>query len=160
MNAVVKAGVGLFVLVAVLTLILAFVGLHNTSPILAQIAFLIPAIVINGVCIFWGLSQTAADNGYLKQLLNAVLIGVGGGVLIFLFSWVLLTTLMPGYLEEVKTATIEWLESAGLPEQQLESQVQRVEATTPVSQAIGGLVGTLGTSVVLGAIIAIFKRRK
>lgn len=160
MSAVVKAGVALAVLVAVLSLVLAFAGLHRNNPMVAQFAFLIPAILLNVGCVFWGLKMTAADNGYLKQLVNGLLIGLVAGVLIFAFSMLLLNVLMPDYLDEVKQSTIAWLEDSGLPDEQVESQIKSVEETTPVSQALAGLIGTFLTSLISGAIIAIFVRRK
>ncbi len=160
MSAVVKAGVALAVLVAVLSLALAFAGLHRNNPIAAQFAFLIPAILLSIGCVFWGLKMTAADNNYLKQLVNAVLIGLVAGALIFAFSMLLLTVLMPDYLDDVKQSTVAWLEDSNLPDEQLERQIRSVEGTTAVSQALGGFIGTFLTTLIAGAIIAIFLRKK
>ena len=161
MNAVVKASLALAVSVAVLSLLLAVSGLHESSPMLAQLAFVIPAILLNIGCVFWGLKMTAAENPYVKQLVNGALIGVVAGVLIFAFSYVMLTALMPDHLDEIKQATISWLESSGqIPQTTLDQQIAKIEATTAGSQAFAGLVGTFFTSLIVGAIIAIFVRKK
>ncbi len=122
--------------------------------------FLVVAITLNAGCVFWGLKQTAEGNGYLKQLLNGLLIGVVAGVLIFGLSMLNLTVLFPDHLEESKTASIEMFESMNMPEVMLEKQVEAVEAQTATRQAVSGTIGTLVTSLILGAIIAIFKRKK
>jgi len=116
--------------------------------------------VINVGCIFWGLKLTAADNGYGKQLLNALLIGVVAGLLIFAFSMINLTLLFPDYLDESSLATIEFLESRELPEQVLQAQVAKLEERTNVGEARNGAIGTIVTSLIIGAIVAIFKRKK
>ncbi len=100
------------------------------------------------------------DNGYGKQLLQGLLIGLVAGVLILVFSWVNLSVLFPDYLEQSKTATIEWLESMNLPEQQLEAQVAQIEGQSVTGQAVSGLIGTVITSLIVGAVIAIFVRKK
>ena len=161
MNAVIKASLALVISVAVLSLLLAFSGLSESSPILAQFAFLIPAIVLNLGCVFWGLKMTAGENSYVKQLANGALIGVIAGVLIFAFSYWRLTGLLPDYLEQTKQATIGWLESqSSIPQTALDLQIAQVEATTVGSQAMGGLIGTFVTSLIAAAIIAIFLRKK
>ena len=161
MNAVIKASLALVVSVAVLSLLLAFSGLHESSPMLAQLAFLLPAILLNAGCVFWGLKMTAAENTYGKQLLNGALIGIIAGVLIFAFSYLMLTVLMPDHLEQTKQATVSWLESQPqIPQTTLDAQIAKIETTTPASQALSGLIGTFFTSVIVGAIIAIFIRKE
>jgi len=160
MNAVIKAGVALAVLVDVISIALIATGLLTSNPIVGGLVFLVLAITVTVGCIFWGLKQTAEDNGYLKQLLNGLLIGVVAGVLIFGLSMLNLTVLFPDYLEESKTASIEMFESMNMPEQVLEQQVDKIEGQTAVKQAVNGTIGTIVTSLIFGAIIAIFKRKK
>ena len=159
MHAVVKAGVGLAVVVTVFSIIFTLAGLHR-SPIVGGLLFLAVAVALNVGAVFWGLKQTASVNGYGKQLLNALLVGLVAGVLILTTSWLMLTLVFPNYLEEAKAASIEMLQSSGLPAESLDKQVQRVESMTVSAQAFQAMVGTLVTSVVAGAIIAIFRRRK
>ena len=159
MNAVIKASVALAILVGILSVIFAATGMHEKGILPgAVLGVLFIALTIAGV--FWALSQTAADNGYGKQLSNAAVFGVIAGVLIFGFSMLNLTVLFPDYLAENTTAMIEALEGTNLPEDQLQVQVERLEGRTAVGQSVGGAIGTLVTSLVIGAIVAIFKRKE
>ena len=160
MKSVIKAAVTLAVLAAVLSVIVALVGLHRTEPMLAQAAFILPVIILNTGCIVWGLKGTAATNGYVRQVGNGIMIGVIAGVLIFGFSLLMLTVLMPGYLDEMKQATIEWLQTADIAEEMRDKQIATVEGTTATTQSMAGLVGTVATRLVVAVIAAIFLRRK
>ena len=93
-------------------------------------------------------------------MLNALEIGLVASVLIFAFSMLNLSVLFPDYLAESKTASIEVMENMSMPEQRLEAQVAKIEAQTVAGQARSSAIGTIVTSLFLGAIIAIFKRRK
>ena len=159
MSAVIKAGIALAVLVEIFSVVLILAGLHESAPMVAGIVFILVAIVLNVGCVFWGLKQTA-DNGYGKQLLNGLLIGLVAGVLIFAFSMLNLSVLFPDYLDQSKTATIEWLESMNIPQPQLEAQVAQIEGQSAMRQAVSGLIGTVITSLIVGAIISIFVRKK
>ena len=130
------------------------------NRLVAELVLMVIFFGLTGVAIFWGLGQTAAESGYGKQLFNALLIGLVAGVLIFAFSMLNLAVLFPDYLAESKTASIEVIENMSMPEQRLEAQVAKIEAQTVAGQARSGAIGTIVTSLFLGAIIAIFKRRK
>ncbi len=168
MNAVLKAGIGLAVIVEIITVIGIASGMLLANRLVAELVLMVIFFGLTGVAIFWGLGQTAAESGYGKQLLNAlliglvagVLIGLVAGVLIFAFSMLNLTVLFPDYLAESKTASIEVMENMSMPEQRLEAQVAKIEAQTVAGQARSGARRTIMTSLFLGAIIAIFKRRK
>lgn len=67
---------------------------------------------------------------------------------------------LPDYLEDVKTVQIVSLEQFNPPEDVLEKQITKIEATTPISSSMQGMVGTFFTSLIVGAIVAIFKRKK
>jgi hypothetical protein len=159
MNDVVKGSVILAGLIAVLSLVIALTGMHE-NPMVSGLVFLVVAIGLNVWLVFWVLKRTAAQAGWGRQVLHAAIFGAIAGVLIFLFSWVMLTVLFPDYLGESVQATIAMLEGTGMPEEALRAQVAKLEAATPISQAFQGLIGTFFTSLVAGAIIAIFKRRK
>jgi hypothetical protein len=159
MNAVIKAGVALAVLVEILSVIWAVAGLHQMNPIFGFV-LLVVFIVLNVGCIYWALKQTAAENGYGKQLLNVVVFGLIAGVLIFAFSMLNLSVLFPNYLEEEATVLIEFIEGAGLPEDAMQARLEQIEARTPVRQSISGLIGTFVTSLIVGAIVAVFMRKK
>ncbi len=160
MNAVLKAGIGLAVIVEIITVIGIASGMLLANRLVAELVLLVIFFGLTGVAIFWGLGQTAAESGYGKQLLNALLIGLVAGVLIFAFSMVNLSVLFPDYLAESKTASIGVIENMSMPEQRLEAQVAKIEAQTVAGQARSGAIGTIVRSLFLGAIIAIFKRRK
>lgn len=159
MNAVIKAGVALAVLVWIVSVIWAVAGLHQMNPILGVVLFVV-FIVLNAGCIFWALKQTAAENGYGKQLLNVVVFGLIAGVLICALSMLNLTVLFPNYLEEEGTVLIEFMEGAGLPEEALQGRIEQIEGRTPLRQSINGLIGTFFTSLIVGAVVAIFARKK
>ena len=116
-------------------------------------------ITANIAVVFWALKQTAAENSYLRQLGGGALIGLIGGVLVFLGSMALMMVL-PDYLEDVKTAQIVSLKQFNPSEDVLEKQITKIEAITPVSSSMQGMVGTFFTSLIVGAIVAIFKRKK
>jgi hypothetical protein len=158
MNAVIKASVGLVVVVALVSILMIVTGIH-ANP-LGGMASVVLFIVFNLGAVFWALKQTAKDNGYGPQLINGVLIGAIAGVLIFLTSWVTLSFIFPDAIQQQIDGTLAFLESAGMSDEQIDTTMQSVEATTPMSSAMQGLIGTFGTSVVGAAIIAIFLRKK
>jgi len=161
MNSVIKSSLLLTAIIAVVSLGFTFSGFQISNPLLGGLVFLVIAILANVGCLFWGLSGSAAESGYGKQLLNSLIFGVVAGVLIFCVSMLLMTVVAPdNYFEEVKTASVEALESINMPEEALAKQVEKIEAKTPMGEAVAGLIGTVGTSLFFGAIISIFKRRK
>lgn len=160
MKHVVTSALVLTALVAVLSVLVALTGIHRSNPLMANAVFILPAIAINIGCIVWGLRGTRSEAGYLRQVGNGVLIGLIAGVLIFAFSVLMLTVLMPGYLEEVKEATVIWLQEQPISEEVRSQQIAAVQATRAWNQALGGLIGTFGTSVVTALVAAIFLRRK
>jgi hypothetical protein len=158
MGAAIKAGIGLAVIGAVITIGWYAAGLHE-SPMLGLV-FLAIVIPLNAIAVWWALRQTAAVNGYGKQLLSAIVVGVVAGVLIFVFSFVITSVLFPDALEDQKAAGIEWVESMGWPEEVKRKQIEGIESMTAASNAMQGMFGTMGTSLVAGLIIAAFVRRK
>jgi hypothetical protein len=159
MNAVLKGSVALAVTVALVSILIAVTGLH-TNPMVSGLVSILVFVLCTVAAVVWVLKQTAAENSYGRQLLNGLLLGVVSGVLIFVFSWLLLTVVFPNYLDESKDATIALLENAGMPEAQLDAQIAKVEAATPISNAFSGTIGTIITSLIVSAIVAIFIRKK
>ena len=86
--------------------------------------------------------------------------GLVAGVLIFACSWILSTYIFPNTVSEMVAGFKEWIQQSGLPEAQVQAQMQAMDQTTATSQAMNGAIGTLFTSLIAGAIIAIFQRRK
>ncbi len=159
MHVTLKASLILAGLVALLSILIYLTGLH-TSFVAGQAIFLVGAIAINAGVVFWALRQTAAENGYGRQLLSSAVIGVAGGVLIVLISWVLLSFVFPDVLDEARQAAVQYLRSSGAPEADVERQRATLEAATPMSQSIPGGLGTLFTSLITGAIVGVFQRKR
>ncbi len=67
---------------------------------------------------------------------------------------------MPSYLDDMKTMQISSLEQWNLPEDAMEKRIAKIEAVTPVSSSMQGMIGTFFTSLIVGAIVAIFQRKK
>ena len=158
MQSVVKASVALVVLVMVVSVLMYVTGLHE-NPLIGGLGSLVLVIGANVAVVVWALKQTAAENRYLRQLGNGALIGLMGGVLVFLGSMVLLTAL-PDYLDDMKEMQISSLEQWNLPEDKMEQKIAQIEAVTPVASSMQGLFGTFFTSLIVGAITAIFQRKK
>lgn len=92
--------------------------------------------------------------------MTGALIGVLGGVLILVFSMLMLTLLFPDYVEESKRATVAWIESSGVPESMMQAQIEKIEGTTAWSQSLAGFIATCVTSVIAAALVGIFLRKK
>ncbi len=159
MSVVIKAAVILALLVEAVAVLFAVAGLHESNPVFG-IVFLVLVIGLNVACVFWVLKRTAADNGYGKQLLNATVLGLVAGTLIFVLSVVNLKLLFPDYIEQSNTAMLEFFEGLSMPEAALEQQAAKLEARTAVGESLNALIGTFFTSLIGGAIVAIFKRKK
>jgi len=158
MGAVIKGSIGLAVAVEIVSVLFIVLGLH-ANPMM-QLVSVGLFIVLNVGAVYWVLGQGAAENSYVGQLVNGLALGVIAGVLIFVFSWLTLAVIFPDALDETRAGTIEWMEAAGVPQAQLDAQIAKLEQATPVSQAVSGSIGTLITSVVAAAVVAIFKRKK
>ncbi len=158
MKIAIKASVALMIAVMIVSVLMYVTGLYE-NLLIGGLGSILLFIAANVAVVFWALKQTAAENGYLRQLGGGALIGLIGGVLVFLGSMALMMVL-PDYLEDVKTAQIVSLEQFNPSEDVLEKQITKIEAITPVSSSMQGMVGTFFTSLIVGAIVAIFKRKK
>jgi len=159
MSMAIKSGVILAVAVTIVSALFLATGLHQ-NPIVFGLGSLLLYIAINIAVVFWSLGRTAADNSYGQQLLHALVIGVVGGVLVLLGSWLLLGVVFPDSLMEIREATLGFMQSSGASQAQIDAQTQRLEQMTVTSQAVQGAIGTLLTSLVVGALVSIFKRKK
>jgi hypothetical protein len=158
MNVAVKWGIILGVVVAVLGFIFGGAGLH-TNPIMA-IVFVGLAVVINVVVVILALRHTASTNSWGLQVRSGLVIGVLGAVLIFLGSWIMTSVVFPDYYEQMRDGYMDFFEAANLPEDQIEAQMETLEAATPVRSALQGALGTLATSIVVAAIAGTFIKKK
>ena len=158
MNTVLKWSVILVAVVTLMNLIIIGTGLH-TNPI-AGILFVVLALVFNITALILLLRETRADCGYGKQLLNSILLGLIAGVLIFATSFLVLSVLFPNSIPEMIDGTIAFLESAPIDDDTRQAQIAAARETTAMAQATAGLIGTFFTSLLVGAILAIFLRKK
>ena len=159
MHPVVKASLILVAVVAFVSVVIYVTGIHENF-LLNQILFLAVAIVANIVAVFWALSQTAETRGYGKQVFHATGIGLLAGALIIGVSWLLLAVVFPDVLTESTEGAIAFMESSGMAKEELARQMETLEKTTPMSQSLAGGIGTFVTSLVVGLIVAVFKRKK
>lgn len=157
MNPPVKFGLILGIVVAALGYLVPILGLH-TNPIMPTV-FVGAAVVVNMVCVFLALRQTAANAAWMRQVVNALVVGGIGAVLIFAGSWTMTTLAFPDYYAEYAAAAHEMLAATGLPEEQVAAQMAAIEGTTPAGSAFSGALGAVITSVVAGAVVGAFKRQ-
>ena len=160
MGPVIKFAVILAVVVEIVSVAFAAAGLHQGNPMLGFTVQLVAYIGANVVCLFLALKATAAVSGYGKQLLNSLVFGVVAGVLVMIFSLLNLSVLFPHYIEQTTTSMTEFYESVSMPQDQLDKMIVALEARTPFSESRNGGIGTIVTSLVVGAIVANFKRKK
>ena len=158
MNTVLKWSVILVAVVTLMNLIIIGTGLH-TNP-LVGILFVVLALVFNITALIMLLRETRADCSYGKQLLNSILLGMIAGVLIFATSFLVLSVLFPNSIPEMIDGTIAFLESAPIDDDTRQAQIAAVQGTTAMTQSLSGLMGTFFTSLLVGAILAIFLRKK
>jgi hypothetical protein len=60
----------------------------------------------------------------------------------------------------MRAGYMEFFERTGMPQAQLDLQAERLAHATPLNQALPGLLGTFGTSVLGAAAIGFFVRSK
>ena len=160
MKPILTAGISLGVLAELLGLVMGVTGIHARVPI-GPMAFIVGAIALNIAAVVWGLKQTAPERGYGGQLIAGLLIGVIASTVIFPGSILLTTVILPDYSQEIVTAWEEFLPTVGMDEAQIAAQMEQIrQGQTPVSQALSGVFGTLGTSLVVSLIAGAFLRRK
>ena len=159
MKAVITAAVVLAALVTLVNVAINLTGMHE-NPLVFGPGFIVIAALLNLAAVFWALKANAGEAGYGRQLGNGALIGVIAGALIFLSAFVLLTYVFPDSLAEMTAGTLEFLEGAGQPQEAIDKQAAAMEQMTPVTQAMGGTIGTFFTSLLGAAIMGIFLRKK
>ena len=155
----IKAGVILAVLVTLTSATLIATGLHENFIVL-NIVSIVVYIAINVGVVFWALKRTAAENTYRLQLRSSLVLGVVGGLLVFLGSWLLLAVVFPGALPAIREGAVAFMEGSGMTDPQVLEQMESLDAATPLSQSIPGGFFTVLTSLVSGAIIGAFQRKK
>lgn len=159
MQSILKPSLILVALVTLVSIIIYATGFHKNF-MAGQMVFLALAIAINVAVIVWSLGQSADTDSYGQQVAKAAGIGALSGVLIVATSWLLLAVLFPNVLPELREAAIAYMDSADMPQEQVDAQMQALDNTTPMSQALPGGIGAFFTSLVTGAVFAIFRRKK
>lgn len=153
----VTAGLVLGVLVVLWNAIVMGAGLFR-DPSTAWVFWLV--VPINIGVIIWGLRQTRFDKGYGGQVLNGLVIGVVGAIVIVIGAYVLMTAVFPGYLDEVRVMQEEILaQQATTPEQRQVQQQALDFAMQPWLQALMGGIGTIVTSLITALIAAVWLKK-
>ncbi len=155
MDIPVKYGLILGVIVGAMGFALAISGLHTNA--MAPMVFVFAAIIINVVIVVVALRQTAPFLNWVGQVVNGLVLGVVGAVIIFLSSWAMTALVFPEYYTEFAEAARARAVAGGLSAEEIEAQVAMATGT-PVSSAFSGAIGTVLTSVVAAAITGFFKR--
>ena len=154
-----NAGVVLGVLAALWTLVMGFTGWYK-NPVMVAAFFLV--IPINIGVVVWGLMKTAREGRrYGGQIAAALVMGAVASVIIFFNSLLFTTVLFPTYFEDLREVQAGILRAAGQTEQEIEGQLELTAGSqTPVNQAVAGVAGTMGTTLVTALVAAAFFRKK
>jgi hypothetical protein len=154
MISVFKAGLTIAILCAIWQVVMVMSG-WMTDP--KHFSFFYLVILIEFVVLIWGLKLTAATNGYGMQVLAGTGMSLLAGILLFLFSFLMTTTLFPNLLREVTAMQVGTLKQAGRSEAEIAAFAS---LQTPLIHAVQGLLGTVVTGLLASLVIGIFLRRK
>jgi hypothetical protein len=154
---VVKWGLVLGVLVVIWQFVMGFTGWY-AHPVLAN-AFLL-VVLIDVVVVVLALRETRKSQGYSRQVLTGVLVGVVGSVLVLGGSLLFTTVAFPEYFETMASMQETVMAQRGYPPETVQAVAARTRAATPLQAALQGVVGTIATSLVVALLAAIGYRRK
>lgn len=136
MDPILKAGLLIGVSCAIWMFIFGFAGWYR-DPALANLFFVVVLIEIVGLV--WGLRQTAKQGKpYRDQIVAGTLMSIIAGVIIVCSSLVFTMVAFPEALVSFQAAD---------------------PSVTPMSQAMGGFLGTLITGILASSVIALWVRR-
>lgn len=158
MNSAIRWGVILGVAVAVLNLVFGFLGWHRSLAM--AFAFLIVAILLNVAVVVLCLRESASSEAWLGQLKNGLVLGIVASVLVFAGSWVTTSLVFPDYFAEMAEGYRQAYVDMGLSADEVEELVAGTAATTSVSSAFSGMLGTFVTSVLVAGIAGFWLRKK
>ena len=137
MDPILKTGLLIGVACSIWMFIFGFAGWYK-DPALANLFFFVVLIELAGLV--WGLRQTAAQGkAYRDQIVAGTLMAIIAGVIIVCSSLVFTMVAFPDSLDSFRATD---------------------PSVTPMSQAMGGFLGTLVTGILASAVIAIWVRRK
>ena len=132
MNPILKTGLLIGAACAVWMFVFGAAGWYR-DPVTARLFFFV--IVIEAQGLLWGLRQTAREGrSYTGQVVAGTMMAIIAGVVIIAASLVFTMAVFPEALERMRADD---------------------PSTTPMSQALGGFMGTLITGILASALIAI-----
>ena len=154
----IRAGVLLGALVTVWQFLVGFTGWYK-DPVLVNVFFLV--IVFEIVLLLWALRKTAPASTYGSQIVNALVFSLVASAIIFCGSLLFTTVAFPRYFEEMNAVQVQALQAQGLTDAEIQSRIAAVAPMqTPLMNALSGVIGTVVTALVVGAVAAIFWRKK
>ncbi|MBI5217228.1 MAG: DUF4199 domain-containing protein [Ignavibacteriae bacterium] len=158
MNTTLKYGLILGLLCSAWTYVMGFTGWY-IDPVMMNMFYAV--IIIEIILLYFALKETASTKTYGGQVVNALLISVYGGIIIFVSSMIFTSVVFPNYFNDLNAAYSEMLRGEGLSEEAVTTAMQAMAPMqTSLMQAVMGFVGTIGTALVASLIIAIFQRKK
>ena len=159
MQPTVKAGIVLGLAAEVWTILTLALGLHQ-NPMTLLVFYLV--ILIQAGVLYWGLRMTAAQGKtYGGQVVSGLIISAIGAAIIFVGSIIITSYIFPNYFMEVEEGLRTFLQSQGLPEADIQMQIDSMASSnTPLQNAINGVIGTLVTGLILSLIIGAFVKAK
>lgn len=158
MDSAIKWGIILALAVSLFSAIWVLAGMHTSLP--AAMGYLGVVILLNIVAVILALRESASRNGYGGQLASGLVLGMVGGGVIFLTSFIMLSFVFPGAIPDQVAAFKTTYAAMPVTEDQKQILIDSLATVTPVSSAFQGAVGTLFTSVIAGAITGAFLRKK
>ncbi len=158
MTGPVRWGVILGSAVAVLSLAFGFAGWHRRYEM--AFVFLAIAILINVATVVLCLRERASTDSWLGQIKNGLIVGLVGSLIIFVTSWLVTTVVFPDYFTAMADGYRETYVNMGMSEEEVADLVAATAATSPVRSAFDGVVGTMGTSLIVAAVAGRWLRRK
>jgi hypothetical protein len=150
-------GVVLGVLVTLWSIVVVETGWYKDQ---AMVWTFWVVVLIEIAVLVWTLRRTAAEGRtYGQQVVAGVVASVVGGVLIFAGSFLITTVLEPGYFSEIKAMGVQLARGAGQGEAEVQALLD-APLQTPAQGALGGLIGTVATGLLVSLILAAFLRVK
>lgn len=158
MTPAVRWGVALGVAVAVVQVVFALAGWHRSYDMAA--VFLAVVVPLNVIAVLLSLRRTASTTGWVGQVRNAAVLGAVASVIVFVGSWIVSGVMIPDYFDQMAEGYRSAYVARGLSDTEVEELVRATAATSPVRSAFDGVVGTLATSLIVGALAGIWLRRR
>jgi hypothetical protein len=158
MNAMVRAGLVLGILVEIWTAVVIAARWH-LDPSRMWLFFLV--IPLQLAIVLFALRGEAPTATYGRQVLNGLLVSVVGAVLVFAGSYVLTTVVFPDYFTELREAGAAMQARSGMSPEQIEAQMKQTAAMyDPVYNAVTGAIATVATGLVISLVAGAFLRKK